>query len=80
MKSTIKLFLVVVLFCSTTFADGNMGGGGFTDGNMGGGGKTCTSNCLVQNPNVDTKNDTDQKQSEDSILDFVKEYLFSVFG
>ncbi len=77
-----KLFLVVVLFCSATFADeGNMGNGGFTDGNMGNGGKTCTSNCFVENQDVETtKNDTTQKESDNSILDFVQDYLFSIFG
>lgn len=67
-----KLFLVVVLFCSATFAD---------EGNMGNGGKTCTSNCFVENQDVETtKNDTTQKESDNSILDFVQDYLFSIFG
>lgn len=54
MKNTLKLTLVIALFCTTVFADGNMGSGGFApttkesggvmgsggfaDGNMGGGG------------------------------------------
>lgn len=28
MKSTLKLLLIVVLFCGTAMADGDMGGGG----------------------------------------------------
>ena len=71
MKSIIKLSLVVVLFCSTSFAD---------DGSMGHGGKTCTgTNCLIENQEIDTNN-TDQKQSDNSVLEFVKDYLISIFG
>ena len=49
MKSTIKLFLIVALFVSTAFADGDMGNGGFAEGDMGNGGKTCATNCLTDN-------------------------------
>ena len=38
MKSTLKLFLVVCLFSSVTFA-----------GDMGDGGRSCTENCQVSN-------------------------------
>ncbi|MCD9186148.1 MAG: hypothetical protein LUM44_06930 [Pyrinomonadaceae bacterium] len=108
MKNTLKLTLIIALFCTTAFADGNMGGGGFaptttesggvmgtgtfaptttesggvmgsggfadgnmggggfTDGNMGGGGKTCTGNCAIN--------------SENSVMKFIQNYLFSIFG
>ncbi len=29
MKTTIKLFLIVSMFCATAFADGNQGSGGY---------------------------------------------------
>ncbi|HQU81525.1 MAG TPA: hypothetical protein PKY59_00275 [Pyrinomonadaceae bacterium] len=77
MKNTIKLFLVVVLFCSTVFADGSMGAGGFTDdGSMGAGGRTCTVNCSKStvNPNSTEKNSTN------SVFEIVSEYLISIFG
>jgi hypothetical protein len=53
MKSTIKIFLVVALFCGTAFADGDMGNGGRTgdmgnggrDGDMGNGGAACAEKC-----------------------------------
>ncbi len=72
MKSTAKSLLFVALFCSTVFADGNMGSGG----------KTCTSNCFVEPQTVEetTKENADQKQSDGSILDYVTEYLFSLMG
>jgi hypothetical protein len=71
MKSTIKFLLVIALFCSTVFADGNMNNGG----------KTCTSNCFAAPQDTEaTKTDTDQNESNDSILDFVKDYLFSILG
>ena len=47
MKTTIKLFLIVSMFCATVFADGNQGSGGY---NCGGQGQEpceppCTVNC-----------------------------------
>ncbi len=74
MKLTLKLFLVVCLFSSVTFADGDMPGGG----------KTCTQNCVVGNePTEPTTEPTDdnlnQSQSKDSVLTFIQEYLISIF-
>lgn len=81
MKFTAKLFLVVCLFSSVAFADGNMGSGGYVDdGNMGSGGKTCTENCLVSEPATEpTFYYTDQIQSDTSILGFIQDYLISLF-
>ncbi|HEY0658019.1 MAG TPA: hypothetical protein VGD05_06080, partial [Pyrinomonadaceae bacterium] len=79
MKSTIKLFLIVALFVSTTFAEGDMGNGGFADdGDMGNGGKTCTTNCL-------TDNQTDESIEEnpnptESVLTIIQDYLNTIFG
>lgn len=107
MKNTLKLTLVIALFCTTAFADGVMGtgtfaptttgsggvmgtggfadgnmgtgtlsGGGvmgtgtFTDGNMGGGGKTCTGNCAIDS----------RPNNDNSIMKFIQNYLFSIFG
>ncbi|MCD9186564.1 MAG: hypothetical protein LUM44_09025 [Pyrinomonadaceae bacterium] len=80
MKNTIKFFLVIVLFCSTVFADGSMGNGGFADeGNMGNGftdgsmgnGKTCAPNttCL-----------SNSSTPTDSVIKFIQDYLISIFG
>lgn len=85
MKNTIKFFLVVVLFCSTAFADGSMGNGGFADdGNMGNGftdgsmgnGKNCAPNttCLSNQSTVNNAN------SKDSMIKFIQDYLISIFG
>ncbi|HQU85253.1 MAG TPA: hypothetical protein PKY59_19085 [Pyrinomonadaceae bacterium] len=74
MKNTLKFALIIALFCTSVFADGNMGGGGFTDGNMGGGGKTCTNNCLAENQ---TKNEA--SDSKGSILEIIENYLISIF-
>lgn len=80
MKNTIKLFLAIVLFCTTVFADGSMGNGGFTDdGSMGNGGKTCTGNCISNNPTTTAKNETETVPAE-SVLDFIQDYLISLFG
>ena len=72
MKHTVKLFLVIVLFCATAFADG--------DGNMGNGGKTCTSNCLAANQTATTTGNDDENSSSNSVIKFIQEYLVSIFG
>lgn len=68
MKNTIKLFFVIVLFCSTVFADGSMGNG-----------KTCPPNttCLLNIPTVET---TDKSDSENSMIKYIRNYLVSIFG
>ena len=73
MKNTIKLLLVVALFCSTAFAD--------DDGNMGNGGRNCPTGttCLIEGQDTDTK-DGDREQADESVLDIVRDYLFSIFG
>jgi hypothetical protein len=68
MKLTIKVVLFVSLFSSVVFADGNMNQGG----------KTCTSNCLVATQ--PTEKTIVTKESEDSLLTIVKNYLISIFG
>ncbi len=81
MKFTIKFFLVVCLFSSVAFADGEMSNGGkanctsgcgFADGDMGNGGKSgdMTGGGLT----------ADSQTQKDSILIFVREYLRSIFG
>lgn len=73
MKNTIKFFLVAVLFCSTVFANGDMGNGG----------KTCTTNCLVENqqeePTSADKTEETTTEADDSILDFIQKYLELIF-
>ncbi|MBC7899621.1 MAG: hypothetical protein H7070_06160 [Saprospiraceae bacterium] len=80
MKNTMKIFLVIALFCSTSFAEGDMGNGGLwsgdettnsLEGDMGNGGKTCPQGqtCLVGS-----------NDSDDSILKSIKDYLASIIG
>ena len=74
MKSTIKLVLVVVLFSSVAFADGEMGNGG----------KTCpngATSCLVGSGTSgdDGTKPTESTDSTDSILGTFQEYLDSMF-
>ncbi len=68
MKLTIKVVLSVSLFTSVVFADGNMNTGG----------KTCTSNCLAATPLIEKT--IVSKESEDSLITIVKNYLISIFG
>ena len=68
MKLTIKVVLFVCLFVSAGYADGDMGSGG----------KTCTSNCLVATQ--PTEKTIVTKESDDSLLTIVKNYLISLFG
>lgn len=76
MKFTLKLFLVVCLFSSVAFADGDMGAGGYGgDGDMGAGGRTCTENDDCRGSSI-----TNQKEAENSVLSFIQDYLASIFG
>ena len=84
MKFTLKLFLAVCLFCSVTFADGDMTTGGFT-GDMTTGGKVCTENCAADDGQTDstttnTDTNSDELQDDDTISNFIEEYLFLLFG
>ncbi len=79
MKSTLKIFLAVCLFCSVAFADGEMTSGkpsctsgcGFADGEMTSGGKLDSD---LGNGSLTAK------YQNDSILIFIQEYLRSIFG
>ena len=67
MKSTIKLMLVVCLFSSVVFADGEMGNGN----------KTCTGSCFAATQ--PTEKTVAPTESTDSVLNFVQKYLDSIF-
>ncbi len=68
-KTTIKLFLLVCVFCSVAIAD---------DGNMGNGNKNCPPgvSCLITPPQDGQS--ADQVESKDTIT-VVKDYLKLVF-
>jgi len=68
MKSTIKLVLVVCLFSSVAFADGEMTNGG----------KTCPTGTTCLIATQPTGQETTTTESKDSVLDFVQEYLNSM--
>ena len=65
MKSTIKLVLVVCLFSSVAFADGEMGNGS----------KNCPTGTTCLTTTQPTEKETASTESKDSVLDFVQEYL-----
>jgi hypothetical protein len=68
MKSTIKLVLVVCLFSSVAFADGEMSNGG----------KSCPTGTTCLYTTQPTDKELTQNESTDSALDFVREYLNSM--
>ena len=73
-KLLVKLFLVMSIFCATAFAEGSMSAGGFADdGNMSGGG-------FADDGNMGSGGLIENQTEEDSILKYVREYLFSIFG
>ncbi|MBC7900125.1 MAG: hypothetical protein H7070_08740 [Saprospiraceae bacterium] len=78
MKNTMKVFLVVALFCSTAFADGDMGSGGFAEGDMGSGGKTVTTGepCIPGDMGSGGKTCTGNR----SIFESVQEFIAELFG
>lgn len=70
MKSVLKITLVIALFCSASFAEGEMGNGG----------KSCQAPCLVDNqPTTTITKDSNQKVNENDFLIFVKEFLSKIF-
>jgi hypothetical protein len=66
MKSTMKLFLLLAIFCGTAFADGDMGNGGRT-GDMGNGGLACVDKCVASDESSD-------------VMILVSKYLITIFG
>lgn len=77
MKLTLKLILILCLFSSVAFADGEMGSGG---GEMGSGGKTCPTPAPCRPP-VEPDETSDARPNQtDSVLTFIQEYLISIFG
>lgn len=95
-KLTIKLFLIISLFASAAIAeDGNMPGGTFTnslpetpcvtvtadDGNMPGGTIICQESDDDGNMPGGTRiSSAENSTKEDSILKFIRNYIFSIFG
>ncbi len=70
MKLTIKFALVIALFCSTAFADGEMTSGG----------RTCTTNCFADGQtNTTIISDNNVDKSENYLLTFVKDFLNGIF-
>ena len=84
MKSTIRIALILALFCATAFADGEMGHGGFTyEGEMGTGGKTCTQNCATGDGNQGTGGFTEGEMGtggRTAIAVVVGEYFAGILG
>jgi hypothetical protein len=74
MKLTIKLVLVVCLFSSVAFADGEMGNGGKTCPT----GSTCLTTTEPTEDDTKLTESTDSTNSTDSILTTVQEYLDSM--
>ena len=81
-----KIFLILTLFSSMAFAEGDIGTGGKTcpqgqtcfTGDIGTGGKTCPQGqtCLVSG---DASKDSADEDSANSVLEFVLDYLISIF-
>ena len=95
MKLTIKLFLIVSLFATAAIAeDGHIPSGGFAnnspdntvckvydDGHIPSGGFACEDSADDGHiPSGGISAVTNDPNSDNSILNFVKDYLFSLFG
>jgi hypothetical protein len=70
LKLTIKIMLIVSIFSSVVLADGDMGSGGKSCPN----GQTCRGAIETTETTVENTCETD------SILNFIRDYLFSIFG
>lgn len=79
LKFTLKILLVISLFCSVALAEGDQGSGGFAEGDQGSGGKNCVENCLVDNQKMRVFKDN-QTESEDYLLTFIRDFLTRILG
>lgn len=74
MKSIIKVILTVSLFSSFVTAD---------EGNMGSGSRTCTppttTNCRLVIETDDTVSVDQATTENDSVFDYIRDYLFTIF-
>jgi hypothetical protein len=75
-KLTLKLILVLSLFSSIAFAEGEMGNGG--NGEMTGGGKTCPQN--QQTCASASEQSGGGSNQTDFILTLIRTYLGSILG
>jgi hypothetical protein len=77
MKFTMKVALVISLFCSTAIV-------ALADGQMGSGTKACQTNCLVGGQptigDVDTKTAKDETNDLPNIFEFLKDFVSEIFG
>lgn len=75
MKNTMKVFLMIALFCSAAFAEGDMGAGGRTcpQGQtcLGAGERTCEEGKTCA---------ADPDDDGDSLLETIQDYLASLIG
>lgn len=75
MKLTIKLFLIISLFCSIALADGDQ-----STGNKNGGGLTCIE-CVNENGLEDKKTDDEKnKEGTDTFLNFIQNFFGKLLG
>ena len=72
MKSTIKLFLLVVLFSSVVIGE---------EGNMGSGGRACTPPATTCRGGevIETENPGTETTETDSVFEYLRDYLGSFF-
>jgi hypothetical protein len=78
MKFTIKIALVISLFCSTAII------GLADDGQMGSGTRTCQTNCHADGQPTIDNNDSKAVKNETNdfpeIYEFLKDFLSEIFG
>jgi hypothetical protein len=80
MKSTMRLFLLVALFCGTVLADGEMGGGGLAaPGEMGGGGVAAPGEMGGGGVAVNSTEKPGSIQTTDEIVVVFTKYIFKIF-
>lgn len=79
MKLTMKLFLIISLFCSTALADGDIDQGQ-RNGNGSGGGFACAE-CVVDNEFENKDFDrSEKKRVEHSFMTFIKGFFDKMIG
>ena len=79
-KNALKIVVLIALFASAAFADGDMGTGGLAGGGNSGGNGTNNGEIIITQPNGDGETTVDETDTDDldTILNTIYDYLSQI--